>query len=130
MSKYKNHIITFAVALVLSGLYILFSNIGAVENASDIYKILSDAFFIPGFLIFAFGLLVFTANEGAFDMLKYGISKIFNAMKRDIDDVKYKTYYDYVKGTHEKKAAFSHYLIVGLLEIFISLIFLMLFMTC
>lgn len=88
---------------------------------------LCDAFFVPGALMTGFGLLVFATNGGSFDMLAFGIRKLFDLFKRDLTKVKYRTFYDYRQAQKEKKRSFWSYLIVGLVFIAVAVVFLLVY---
>ena len=50
----------------------------AEEDPEIRWRILCDALFVPGILLGSFGLLLFAAGGGVFDMLKYGTIKAFS----------------------------------------------------
>lgn len=82
-------------------------------DKSEIFKILSDAFFIPGVLVFGMGALIWCGNEGTFDMLAYGVRQFFGLFKRNPLDEKYKSFYDYREAKKQRKKSFGYLLIIG-----------------
>lgn len=108
------YLISAAVGLGLAFVIMLTQNIFGQEKASDVYRILSDSFFVSGVLLTGAGLLVFVSNNGIFDMLSYGITTFFVARKKDVKDRKYKDYYEYKQSKSERKRSFAYLLIVGL----------------
>ena len=72
-----------------------------------------DAFFVPGILCVCFGLLVLGSNGGAFDMLAYGVRRLFGLFRKDPIDRKYATFYEYQKSRKEKRRSFWYLIIVG-----------------
>ena len=69
----KYGITTFVAVLIASTVINLHGYDEAV-TAADKYRILSDAFTIPGVVLMLCSLLVFVSNQGIFD----GISTIFD----------------------------------------------------
>lgn len=122
--KLRKYIITIIVGLVIAFIVLLIRNVFTLKTKVEILHVLSDAFFISGFLLFGFGLLVFASNEGTFDMLVFGFAKLINVFKRDMTKSKYKTFYDYRVSKQEKKQSFGFMVIVGLGLILVSLVFL------
>lgn len=120
----KKYIITSSIGLVVAILIVLSKDIFSQSEATKVYHILCDAFFVPGVCITCFGLLVFTSNEGTFDMIVYGTKKFFSLFKKDMSNEKHKTFYEYRVAQHEKKFSFAYLLYVGLAFIVISLVFL------
>ncbi len=94
------------------------------ENTKETIKDLCDSFCIPGFLLFAFGILIFISNDGGFSMLSYGIKRIFAVFKKD---PRMENFYEYKKKRLEKPAPFKHFLIVGGMLFLIGIIFLIIF---
>ena len=102
MTKTKKYIITIVVGIIMTFGFVLFKDLFSKTNFKDIMHILSDCFFVTGVLLTCFGLLVFSTNEGTFDMLKYGISKFATFFKRDMSAEKYKTYQEYKVASESK----------------------------
>lgn len=127
MKTYYKSLISFIVGLLIAFIVAVSKNIFAQTTAYRIYHILTDAFFIPGALLFCLGILVASSNEGTFDMLRYGTVRFFSLFRRDHNNVKFKTYYEYVSDKHEKKQSFWYMVFIGLLFIGISMIFLYLY---
>ncbi|MBQ4272721.1 MAG: DUF3899 domain-containing protein [Clostridia bacterium] len=90
-------------------------------------KDLCNAFFVPGAVVLGIGLLIWTANGGTFDMIAFGVIKLFDLLKRDMTKVKYKTFYDYRQAQQDKKRSFTAYLIIGAVLMVIAVIFLILY---
>ena len=95
-----------------------------VKTGKGLMKDLCDAFTVPGVIMTGFGALVFATNGGTFDMLAYGIRKLFDLFKRDLTKVKYRTFYDYRQAQQEKKRSFFHFLIVGAAFLLVGIAFL------
>lgn len=84
-----------------------------VKSGQPLIGDLCDAFFVPGVLMLCFGLLVFATNDGAFDMLAFGIIKLFDLFRRDLTKVKYRTFYDYRKAQEGRKRPYIYLMIIG-----------------
>lgn len=98
-----------------------------VKSGQPLILDLCDAFAVSGMLMLCFGLLVFVTNGGTFDMLAFGIRKLFDLFKKDLTKVKYRTFYDYRKSHQEKKRSFWYLIIVGGGFLLVSVIFLVVY---
>ena len=121
----KKYIITSSVGLVFAFLIALSKDVFTQSDLKTVYHILCDAFFVPGACITCFGLLVFSSNEGTFDMLVYGVKKFAGLFRDKTYTEKHKTFYDYKQALGEKKISFAYLIFVGLAFIGISMIFLL-----
>ncbi len=129
MRKFLKYLITFVVCGVIALLVCLGKQTFGKTGLNSIYGDLSDAFFIPGILSLCLGALVFATNGGAFDMLGFGVKKLFDLFKKDLTKVKYRTFYDYHKAQQEKKRSFAYLLIVGALFVAAAVVFFALYMS-
>lgn len=112
MRKVLKYLIPFllcAVAVIL----ILVGRGAFVKSGEGLIIDLCDAFTVPGAIMLGVGLLVFATNGGAFDMLAFGVIKLFDLFKRDLTKTKYRTFYDYREAQSEKKRSFLNLIIVG-----------------
>lgn len=98
-----------------------------VKSGRALFGDLSDAFSVPGMIMTCFGLLVFATNGGTFDMLAFGMRKLFDLFKRDLTNVKYRTFYDYRQAQKEKKRSFFNFLIVGVAFLLVGVAFLIVY---
>ena len=93
------------------------------------WRILCDAFTIPGLTCIMVGFLMMIANEGFFDMLSYACSKAVGMLLpgRGFSDDGEK-YYDYVQRKKDKRATgFGFLFVVGGVLMAFALLFLFLF---
>lgn len=127
MKTIWKYLITIAFGLVIALLVLLSKGTFSQTEAVDVYKDLCDALFIPGVTIVCFGLLVFASNGGVFNMLKFGMIKLFDLFKRDLTKVKYRTYYDYSEAQKDKNKGFWYLLVVGAVFIVASVVFLVVY---
>ena len=135
MSKsLRNNLMKCAIALAGSlvlayafvALRVDMTNLGAVEPV-ELYRILCDAFTIPGLLLLMFGLLMTISNQGALDGVAYVVK---NAVKMLIpaaaaDMERYKEYLERRKANRVKGYGFLY--VVGAVCLGIAGIFLVLF---
>lgn len=126
MRKVLKYLIPFLMCAIVV-ILILVSRDAFAKSGRLLMMDLCDAFFVPGVIMTCFGLLVFATNGGTFDMLAFGVRKLFDLFKRDLTKVKYRTFYDYREAQKEKKRSFLNFLIVGLLFVIISVVFLIVY---
>lgn len=137
------YLITFSICLIASFIYAviagIFTSYDAIiakfgwEDATDLLvrlHILTDATFVSGVVVFGIGILVIATNGGVFEMLVYGVRRFISLFQRDINKVRFKTFYDYhVYRSGEPKHSFAYLLIVGGFFIAISGVLLAVYMT-
>lgn len=100
-----------------------------LQSVMERWRILCDAFTIPGLTLIMVGFLVMIANEGFFDMLSYAASKAVGMFLpgRGFSE-KDEKYYDYVQRKKEKRATgFGFLFVVGGVCMALAMIFLLLF---
>ena len=123
MKKLWKYLITLTVGLA-AVVGILFAKDFFAQTAPQrMYHILCDAFFAVGTVLCCAGLLIFSANEGSFDMIVYGMNSFIDLF-REKNKKKYDTFFDYRESRKGKKVSFGFLLICGLLFVAISLVFL------
>lgn len=120
MKKLRKYLITLAVGLaaVLGILYA--KDFFAQTELQRICHILCDAFFAVGTVMCCAGLLIFSANEGSFDMIVYGMNSFIDLF-REKSRKKYDTFFDYKESRKGQKVTFGFLLICGLLFLAVSL---------
>ena len=96
-------------------------DIFAQTEVVKIFHILCDAFFVVGVVITGVGLLVFSSNEGTFDMLVYGVSSFFDLFRK-VSKKKYPTFYDYRVSRQGKKIRFGFMLLCGIFFLVIAFV--------
>ncbi len=92
----------------------------------DKWRILSDAFYLPGILLVLVGLLIWLSQEGAL----LGISYVFKSLVRLVIPFRrHESYADY-RARHEEKdkGGFGFLIIVGLIFFAIGIVFVFLHM--
>ena len=76
----RRYAVCFAIGAAVAALYMATHDFGAVREAGERYRILSDAFSIPGVLFLGSGLLSWTAGKGAFDGMSYSCGLFFKVI--------------------------------------------------
>ena len=118
--------ITCGLAFVLIWVYCSSRNL-FLQSEMERWRILCDAFTIPGLTYVMIGFLMMIANEGFFDMLGYACGK---AMDLFIPGRKYdgEKYYEYVQRKRENRSkGYGFLFVVGGILMALAVVFLMLF---
>lgn len=74
---YVTYSIAMLILTILLGLWVYFS--AARPSSRHPFGLLGDAFSLSGFLGLLGGLYVFVSNEGVFDIISYGVKRVFRA---------------------------------------------------
>ena len=114
-AAWKRYAVTAGIGI---GLFLLltFTQGGFVEPDPAIrWRILCDALFIPGVLLVAFGLLLFAAGGGVFDMLKFSVMKALSViMTKKRREALPKTFFDFRQEREARdRARTGHLLVIG-----------------
>lgn len=126
MKSIKKYLFTLLIGFSTAALIAWSKGVFAQTAPVQIFHILCDSFFVVGVVITCVGLLVFSSNEGTFDILVYGMSSFID-MFRKKSTKKYDTFYDYRESRADKKIGFGFMLICGLVFIAISLVMYLLY---
>ena len=118
--------IAFAVGIALSIVYVSVRDFGTQELA-DKYRILCDAFTVPGALLLLSGALMTVSNTGALDGLGY-VGKQAVGMFIPGKGLGTERYADYVERRRQKRVQGYGFLYVsGSIFVALALVFLILF---
>lgn len=123
MKKLQKYLITVVIGLAAVAGIAWAKDIFAQAEPAQVCHILCDAFFAVGTVLCCAGLLVFSSNEGTFDMMVYGVSSFID-MFRAKSRKKYPTFFDYRESRADVKFPFAFLLLCGLFFIAVSLVFL------
>ncbi len=94
----------------------------------DQYRLLSDAFMLPGFLMVAFGLLIFLANEGSFTGISFIAQKAVGLLIPFLYKQKGETYREYVeRKTAKRTQGYGFLFICGCGFLAVAAVFLVLY---
>ena len=125
MKTFKKYLITLLIESLLVLWIIWAKDIFVQTELVSVFHILADGFFAVGVVVTLSGLLVFSSNEGTFDMIVYGVSSFVDFF-RVKQLKKYHTFYDYRESRADKKLPFGFLVICGL--IFVAVAFVMYFL--
>ena len=123
MRSFKKYLITAAVGLLMVGAIVWSKDLFAQTEPVTVFHILCDAFFASGIVIFAAGVLVFSSNEGTFDIFVYGVSSFVDMFPKKRMK-KYNTFFDYRESREDLKLPFGFLLLTGAVFIAVSLVML------
>lgn len=120
--------ITSGIALLLIWVYCSSRNL-FLQVPMERWRILCDAFTIPGLTYIMIGFLMMIANQGFFDMLSYAFSKavgMFMPGKGFSDDGE--KFYDYVQRKRENRiTGYGFLFVIGGVLMAFAMLFMMLF---
>ena len=126
----RSSLIKYAVSVMFGGvlvwLYLALRDFQAAELMEK-YRMLSDAFLIPGILLVMAGFLISVTNQGALDGISYATGRAFRKLIPGMDRVDEK-YYDYVERKRQKRVkGYGFLFVVGGVFLAIAVIFMVLF---
>ncbi len=120
------HGITGGVCIALGTVYCILRDVGHATGAER-YRILCDAFTLPGLLALCLGVLLWVSNDGFF----YGLGYCLDVARKALipgGRRKMEKYYDYVERHRQKKVTGFGFLFVwGGVCMAAALVFLALF---
>ena len=127
LTKYT---VIIAIAAAIAVFIMSVKGINTVESTIDTYKILTDAFTVPGVLFMMIAALMWASKDGFFDGLGFSASRIGNAFLPLVGAVsQHENYYEYkqrkIKNRGEK--GFLPILYVGLGFFAVAMIFYILY---
>ncbi len=126
--KLKRYLISISVGLLCAFIIMMINDIFEKDSASEVFRILSDSFFVSGVGMTGFGIILFSSSQGLFDMISYGLKTFFQVIKNDHKGRKYKDFYEYKQARHSEKRESNAYLfIVGLSFIAVAAVCLTVF---
>ncbi len=128
----KSTIIKYSVSSVIGLIfvltYVILNRIFTAPTAKDVFKILTDGFFIPGVLFLGVGGISYVTREGAFDGIGYAFSSIFvtkNWSSRRFKDRE--TYAQYKERKAGKRTVLAFLLHVGGIMFILSMVCLLIY---
>ena len=118
--------ITLAAASVMLLIVLWINDYGNATDISEKYRILADAFTVPGVILVMLTALVRLSAEGAFDGLGYVVRHGMHMLipKKGYN---HETYYDYKKSKDGKKPhGYSCMFFVGAAFVLVAVVFIIL----
>lgn len=128
MKKRVNYLICsfliLAIAFSVSWQNGLFSS----SAVSEVFRILSDSFFVPGFLFFGCGAISWASTKGTYDMLGFGCGRVARNFVPSMDKHKYDDFYKYKQARDEKGRTWRpHIFLCGLGALGVAALFMLLY---
>lgn len=123
------------IVVLLIGLLIAYSMCSSSDafsqSKSEMMKILSNAFLLPGVIFVGLGSLIFVSNFGYFNLFDFGFKQLFNHLgskeKRREFREKYPDYYTYNKEKQKERVQYTFILFPGIFFILLAVLFTALF---
>ncbi len=121
------YLVTIGAAAFASLLILWLRDYWSAQTLVAQYRILADAFTIPGVILMCFSGLMWVSSDGFFDSIGYAFSRVGNMFIPFMKN-KHETFYDYKlrKGDKRKGGSFWFLFFVGLGFVLVSLIFVIL----
>ena len=125
------YLVTIGVAALATLLVIWLRDLSAEHDLAQRYRILADAFCVPGVILMCFSGIMWVSADGFFDSLGYAFSRI-GGMFMPAYKVKHETYFDYKQRKNDKRAekeggSFWFLFFVGLGYVLVSVVFTVLY---
>ncbi len=124
--------VTTAVAGLMTALILWLREFSAAETLLEKYRILADAFTVPGVCLMLFFALVLVSRDGFFDSLGYIFTRVGH-MFLPTARYKHQTYLDYKQAKREKKekraSSPAHIFFIGLAYTVVAVVFTVLYYT-
>lgn len=115
----------FGAALVF--VYLSARNFTGAEPPAELYRMLCDAFTIPGMVLSLSAALIALSNAGSFDGIGYSMQHLFRALIPGMA-LRQESYGDYLERREGKKIkGYGFLLQVGLVFMAVALVFFFLF---
>lgn len=132
MRNFRSLLLRYGITTAVAGAATVFilwlRSYGEATAAVARYRILADAFTVPGVLLICVAALVWVSSEGFFDGLGYAFSRVGSRLipffKRSLE---HQTYYDYVQEKKGKRIhGYSFLFFVGLAFVAVAVVFIIL----
>ena len=123
--KWMPYVITTAIGLLVAVLVLYSRNVfSETLDTAALMTALCDAALIPGGLLFCVGLLLWIAETGQFDMLRYGFHFVYAMFVPSARISERDSFYEYKTQRNEKRKKSPKFLIwIGLGFLLLSVIF-------
>ncbi len=123
--KTREFLVSLAVG---AGITVIAVIVGFLDEKRTVLQILCDGFTVAGILLMCYAGLVWSRNEGTFDMISFGVSRITKFRYGKLDEAERKeTFYDYRKRKAATRQDAIPTLKAGAVYMALALVFLVLF---
>ena len=129
-SRLRPYLVTGLISLAVVFMILWSRGTFQKSEPAQVYMDLSDAFLVPGAMLAGIGGLLFASGSGIFDMLNFGVMKVFSLIRSDAHRASQpKTFYDYVESkSGTKKGRYGYLLLSGLVLLALAGLFLALYL--
>lgn len=118
---WKKYLIDLVIGLLLAVGLCAAQGLSNAETARDVFRILSDGFFVPGAIFLCLGGLTFTRNGGVLDGLVFTFKNAFARIRSDYETVRM-TFAEYREERESKASSPMPSVLAGLTHLAIALI--------
>mgnify|MGYP003310774446 CR=1 FL=1 len=130
--KTKNRLLKYGITTVVTaGISVLIMYLNGLFEATDTqtcYKLLADAFTIPGVILLCIGALIWVSTDGMFDGFTYAAKRLGSLIPFYGKNYKHERYYDYVMRKRGKRiSGYGFIPIVGAVFTAIAAVFIVLY---
>ncbi len=127
----RKYLITTAIAGLSTVAILSLRDYWSVTEAVDKYRILADAFTVPGVILMMVSILIWLSSDGQFDGLSYAFRYAGKMLLPFLQKKnEHETYYDYKRSREGKRLhGFSFLFFVGLAFVLIAIVFVWLHST-
>lgn len=126
----KSVVIKYGIAMLIGAsmvaVYLLSRDFSGTESAAERYRMLCDAFTIPGMVLMLSAALIALSNAGSFTGIGYSVVNLFRHLVPG-GALKHETYGDYYERHQKKVTGYGFLLHVGGGFMAVALIFYVLF---
>lgn len=130
--KTKNRLLKYGITTVVTAsVSVLIMYLNGLFEATDIltrFKLLADAFTIPGVILLCIGALIWVSTDGMFDGLTYAAKRLGSLIPFYGKNYTHERYYDYVMRKRGKRiSGYGFIPIVGAAFVAIAVVFIVLY---
>lgn len=123
---WKKYLTDLGIGAVLIVSLCAVTGLFGAENASDVFRILSDGFFVAGFLFLCLGGLTFTKNGGVMDGLSFTFKTAFARMRSDFETARM-SFAEYREEREKKASSPLPSVLAGLTYLVLAVVFLLVY---
>ena len=114
------------IGLVMAAALAALTDVFHADNPSDLYRLLSDCFFLPAVILLAGAGLTWAKNGGVWDGLGFSMKTLMVRMFRSYEDKRI-TFAEYRERREEKASSPIPSLIAGAVYLALAMVFLALY---
>lgn len=124
----KKFLIDSVIGLVIAVVIWIVEDLVHAASAADVFRILSDGFFVAGIAYLAMGGLTWTKNGGVMDGLGFTFKTAFARVRSDFDTARM-TFGEYRESREKKASSPKPALLAGLMHTGIALVLFLVYLV-